>query len=355
MTEDDLSRLTTEKENKIKDRIDDYVDTVFAILGFCSLWSYDSATQSNRAEVRVFQGRHLSQTAVEDEADLTPDLGITINQQAGILGEVKKNFPKNGDQRKEDIFKQLKSYDQELIGWPTDDEKIKRHEIALLVHQTTSKSACDYYGQVKNDEGLQFTRNFGIIQFNRSDQRVQYFFFQLVEGKISEVIGNTDIHNGVQVPMQALLSMYSRSKLYDAEPPLPYMLKLIWENVIVPIACEDERYVRLRRNQKINISISVAEIADKLCEGFSFAHWHKNYPTRQRKIPKIEWVRTACKCMVETNEAVWEKEDSDLVVFYRKYDDPLEHFIHLLAESEAKSILQPTMFPNSLTASNETA
>ena len=302
MTDDELNRLTAEKEKKIKDRIDDYVDTVFAILGFCSLWSFDRETRSNRPEVRTFQGRHLSRAISEPGDDVTPDLGIAIGKQAGIIGEVKKNFPRDGNARKDDIFKQLKTYDQELTGWPTDDEKIAGHEIALLVHQTTYKSACDYYDQIKDDKGTKFARNFAIFLFNRSDQRVPYFFFQICNGKIEEILGNTDIYNGVQVPMTALLSMYSRSKLYDAEPPVPYLTDLIWESVIAQMASEDERYPRLRRNQKIEISISVTEIADKLSEEFSFAHWHTEYPSRQPKTPRIEWVRNACQFMVEAKK-----------------------------------------------------
>jgi len=35
-------------EKLIRDRLDDYYDTVYAILGFCSLWFFDTATQENR-------------------------------------------------------------------------------------------------------------------------------------------------------------------------------------------------------------------------------------------------------------------------------------------------------------------
>jgi len=111
---DDLHKLTIEKEKKIKDRIDDYRDTIFAILGFCSLWFFDTSTQSNRPQIRMFQGRHLSPASSLNEDAVCPDLGIVANKQTGIIGEVKKNFPRDGEQRKKDIFKQLKSYDREL-------------------------------------------------------------------------------------------------------------------------------------------------------------------------------------------------------------------------------------------------
>jgi len=341
----DLGRLIEEKEKKIRDRIDDYRDTVFAILGFCSLWSFDPATQSTRPEVRTFQGRRLTQTISGSADEVTPDLGITIGNRAGIIGEVKKNFPKEANpKRKADIFKQLKAYDQELIGWPTGDEKIPNHDIALLVHQTTSMSACDYYDSIKDNEDSTFIRNFGIIQFNRADQRAQYFFFQSCSGVILETLGNVDLHNGVPVPMTAMLSMFSRSQLYDADPPAPYLANLIWGNVITQLAAEDERYPRLRRNQKIELNISIAEIVDKLSEGFSFAHWHTGYPNRQPKIPRIEWVKKACQLMIDGKEASWNVQDTELIVNYHKMDDPLEYFIHLCAEMEAKQTLQPDMF-----------
>lgn len=343
MTADELRRLTSEKEKAILGRIDDYTDTIRAILGFCSLWFYDPATRSNRPNVKVFQGRHLPPVTSQSGAVVCPDLGIIIDNAEGILGEVKKNFPKNDDQRKKDIFAQLKSYDQELAGWPTPDELLKQHDIVLLVHQTTSVSACDYWKSETASGRLKFDRHFAIFQFNRSDQRIPYFFFQRAEGTGSQPAGGIDVRQGVPVPMQALVELYSESKLYDAEPPLPYLLHLIWENVIIPIACEDSRFAKLHRNQKMEVTVAVEDIVERLHQGFSFSHWHRAYPNRQPKAPKSEWVQTACQSLVDAGEAKWITKSSDLVVYYRKYDDVLAHFVKLQAESDAKLQLQPLL------------
>ncbi|MBI4287121.1 MAG: hypothetical protein HY671_01680 [Chloroflexi bacterium] len=346
MTSDDLRRLIRDKEKVIRDQIDDYTDTVYAILGFCSMWLFDPATRADRPNVKVFQGRHLSPRGNEAQAVVTPDLGIVMREETGILGEVKKNFPRDGELRKKDIFDQLKSYDQQMTGWPTQDEQLRRHDIALLVHQTTSRSASDYLAAETRAGRLKFDRSLGIFEFNRSDQRIPYFFFRLVEGQASEVLGTIDVRQGVQVPMQALLESYSRSKLYDAKPPQPYLLHLIWENVVVPIASQDERFSRLRRNQTIEVSLTVEDIVERLHESFSFLHWHRGYPNRQPHIPKSEWIGEACQAMVDVGEAKWVTGGSQVVVSYRKYDDVLKHFVDSQAELEAKSDQQPRLFNN---------
>lgn len=357
----DLDKQINGQDKRIQAQIDDYRDTIFSILGFCSLWFFDAATNQNRTYVKVFQGRHLSPvdkdsqiTHEQHKKDVCPDLGIVIRDQVGILGEVKKNFPKGHDERGKEIFAQLKAYDQELIGWPTNNERLQSHELVLLVHQTTSRAAQDFYTKDVKEGDLRFDRPFSIVQFNRSDQRVPYFFFQLVEGKIDKIEGSVDLYHGIQVPMKNLLALYSVIKLYDAKPPLAYLLNLIWDHVLTPLASEDPKFERLRINQKLEITVVVEDIIKRLHEGFSFFRWHTQYPNRQPQVPHKEWVQEACQFLVEVKEARWAKDNTELIVFYRKYADVLAHFVHLLAESETKDVLQPKI-PGFETPKNKNA
>lgn len=259
------------------------------------------------------------------------------------MGEVKKNFPRNDDLRERKIFKQLKSYDQELMGWPTHSGEIESHSLVLLVHQTTSRAAQDAYGRLAKEDALKFERPFSIVQFNRSEQKEAYFFFQAVQGVLDEIKDGRDLHNGIPVPMQALMEPHAKSKLYDAEPPLAYLASLIWEHVIVDLASEDPKFPRLRRNQKLEINVSIEYIVKKLHDRFSFSHWHKKFEDRQPQVPGREWVQKACCFLVQFKEARWVTENTELVVFYQKHPDIHKHFVRLEAEFEAGKRLQPML------------
>lgn len=348
----ELEQQIVQQIKTIRDQIDDYKDTVFAILGFCSMWFYDETTKQNRPYIKVFQGRRLSlegsganamESDSDGEKDITPDLGIVVRDERGIVGEVKKNFPREDILRSAKIFEQLKTYDQPLRGWPTATESFINHQIVLLVHQTTAKSAEDYYLAETKTGDLEFSRRFSIIQFNRSDQRLPYFFFQLAYGKECLIEGNGDLGHGVQVPMEALVHLYSECKLYDAQPPLPYVLHLIWEHIITPIACQDDKFERLKWNQKLDVKVTVDEISRTLYEGFSFRHWHLNYLSRQPEIPRKHWILEACQFMVGCNLAKWVVQDNELLVFYRKHKDILSDFIQLKAELDANKIMSPPL------------
>jgi len=347
----ELEQKIAEQERKIRDDIDNYIDTVYSILGFSSFWFFDSTTGNYLTNVKVFQGRLLSPIQKDENMssignDVTPDLGVVVeDDHRGILGEVKKNFPKDNTERAWKVFEQLQSYDQELIGWPTENEKLESHSIALLVHQTTSRAAQNFYLKDFKNKGASFKRPFSIFQFNRSDQRIPYFFFQLLEGTLGEIEPQVDTYNGVQVPMAALVKLYSESKLYDGNPPKAYLLYLIWEHVFTPEARKNPAFERLRKDRKLEITIKLEEIVNILHEGFSFHRWHEKYPNRQRQVPRREWVAKACEFLVEKQEGKWEVEQvgTEIVVYYRKYDDVLGHFIRLQAESEAQQLAKPKL------------
>lgn len=348
MEHNDFDKQKNECEKIIRVKIDDYFDTIHAILGFCSLWFYDTTTQMSRLNIKVFQGRRL--TKINDLAneekvknEICPDFGIVINNDGGILGEVKKNFPKNEEnERQKTIFDQLKSYDNELDWWPTNNGKLNSHNIVLVVHQSTSRRAQDYYSEKYNSKEIKFTYPFSICQFNRSDQRVPYYFFQLVTGEISNAMGNVDLYNGVQVPMAPLSKLYAKSPLYDAEPPLSYLLNLIWIHVVIPAVSENENFGRIKKNQTIELKLKVNDIIERLHEGFSFVHWHRDNPEHQPHIPKKEWIQKACNFLVKIEKAKWITNGEELTIYFTKaIEDISEYFIKLEAEDQAKEIIQP--------------
>lgn len=346
-----LEERIQERVDRIKVEIDDYRDTVFAIIGFVNLYYLDEKTFKPRLDVKRFQGRKLT-SIITDEAneekkalDINPDFGIVMQGEKAILGEVKKNFPKDDKARARKIFEQLKNYDGTIVGWPGQDKEIKSHELALLVHLTTSPYAVEYYGDDLPKEGIVFEKPLSIIEFSRIEQMQHFFHYKVVLGNIVEIGEEKRLAYGIQVPMSALLKEYARTKIYDGIPPLPYLVNLIWFHVIIPAAAENPKFEALRKNQQLEVVIKISSIIEQLNEGFSFDHWHKDAKDRQISVPRFEWVMEACSFLVETGEAEWVKgnTDNELIVFFRKYEDPDQHFMESYATIQEKRGEKPIL------------
>jgi len=350
-----MSQVLSERiELRVKDTnnsINDYMETVQAIIGFTNLFYLDDRTYKPLPHVIRFQGRRLAPLRGDEqsgaEPDVFPDLGIVINNTHGILGEVKKNFPKDDSNRAKRIFEQLKSYDQPLLGWPVPGERIKTYDIALLIHLTTSSYAEAFCNGWQEREEVALKCPFAIIEFTRLSQVQEFFIFRIKTGEIVECAGNKSLKEGILIPMEALLSEFTSTLLYDAEPPLAYLVYVIWAHVMTPLASENPAYESLRKNQKLELVLTVNDIVEILHKGFSFSQWHENNSHRQSRIPHLDWVKRACEFLVEVNEAEWldSNEKNKILVYYRKYDDVDAHFINLYAALEETKAASPPMLP----------
>ena len=323
---------------EFRNAIDDYEQTIHAIVGFINFYRYDDETKKIKDNVLIFQGRRLVPSpnkAINLKGEkipyVTPDIGILLPSKNGVLGEVKKSFP----QEQElwfSTFEQLMSYDDDLTGWPSNDEKVISHDIILLLHQSRAVVVCEYYNNKKDSE-IKFNRPFVIIQFNRADERIPYYFFQKRLGDLTEKHINNKLHYGTSVPMDDRIPEFSIIKIYDSEPPLPYLIDLIWTNVVLGTALKNQKYEKLRKNQMIDVILEIDTIVDELHKGFSFYTLYKDYPERQEKIPKKEWIIRVCEVLVKYGEAEWiDSTKSSIKVFFRTYDDTLDHFIDICSE-----------------------
>lgn len=330
-------------QEQFRNKIDDYEQTIHAIVGFLNFYRFDSTSRKMRNDVFVFQGRRLEPSSKKTTTStgeqinyVTPDVGILMPSKRGVLGEIKKSFPIEQDHWLK-TFKQLMSYDDDLKGWPSDNEQIDSHDIVLILHQTRAGAVRRYYESKAGNE-INFSRPFIIIQFNRADERKSYYFFQKVLGELTEKKIDDQLADGVSVPMDVFVKTYSTVKIYDSQPPLPYLMEIIWTHVILPRAAETERFEKLRKNQKIDIVIDVDKIVEELHKGFSFHDLHGYIPDRQPKIPKKEWVATACDQLVKSKEASWtDATKKSVSVFFRKYDDTLGHFIECCSGQTAEN------------------
>src|SRR3972149_8100152 len=106
-------------QGQFRDDIDDYVETIHAMIGFIIFYLYDKKSTKDKDDVLIFQGRRLrtSQTKTININNtlsfVTPDIGILLPSKNGVIGEVKMSFPQNQDYWM-DTFEQLIKYDDDL-------------------------------------------------------------------------------------------------------------------------------------------------------------------------------------------------------------------------------------------------
>jgi hypothetical protein len=337
------------KSTEYLNKIEDYKTTVHAILGFINFYRFDDATKTFREDVLVFQGRHLDPSparSTNSEGNtikyVTPDFGVLLPTNHGVLGEAKKSFPKDATHWMDD-FAQLMSYDDDLTGWPSRDGKVQNHDIVLLVEQARAVRVREFFE--KNRSSVKFMRPFVIVEFNRADEGSQFYFFRRCNGtgRLSEPTVDEALKYGTKVPMEKLVASYSVVLIYDDEPPLPYMIYLIWEHIVIRAASDMPKFELLKRKQKMQIDLKVEKIARDLHEGFSFRTLHGDSNERQPEIPRREWVERACEELVVLKEAEWlDDTKKEIRVFFRKYDDVLTHFVDACAGSMTPT--QGTLF-----------
>jgi len=232
-------------------RIDNYKDTIFAIIGFINLIRFDDNTRKFRDDIKICQGRRLrtsSSNLITPNDDVTPDICIQSPDNKGLIAEIKKTFPKDKTLWLEDL-KQLKKYDDKLDNWFFGNNP-DEHEIVLLPDQSRSRDFINFYN---NHSELQLQHNFVIVEFVRAESGGSiYFFFRKEYGDFIYFNLNQRLHNGVMVPFEKLMLNYEKIKLYDSMPPMPYLLELIWENIIVRKISSDEKFTTLRKRSKLS-------------------------------------------------------------------------------------------------------
>lgn len=285
-----------------------------------------------KSDVLAFHGRKFTPSTLP-MAYVTPDLAITYGSNKGVIGEVKISFPLDESHWLEDL-KQVMNYDDDLIGWPTPDEKCENYDIVLLTHISRSKQIKTF---IEQHPEIKFKKPFIIVEFGKVVQTNEFFYFCSISGEASDDTVKEKLKKSVMMPMIAFAGDYSRIKLCDHMPPIPYLLDLIWTNIVLQKVPD---LGKVRKNQKIDVSLKVDEIIDSLHKYYSFNAIHGTHSERQSKIPHKEWIVQACDKLVQIGEARWldPKTKDTIEVFFKLYDDVLNHFLTECSRIETSQI-----------------
>lgn len=280
MSDKELQKLTQQR----KDLTDDYLGSVMGLYAFAESACWDEINRCRKIGSQYSIPYKFSNGCNEQ----TPDSGIQISQDYGIVAEMKKHFnEESGNQ-----FEQIKKYDADLTGWWTKDGKIKNHDLVLLCHTISSINAKDSYDDwIAN--GNSFTKNFSIVEFSYLDtgQKQNLFLRRMDNGKLSDEVHDDALRKGKVISPKIIEKVFSKYKFYDPEPPLFHTLLLIY-NSILPILIRQEEFEEVTEKRKKTVETSAILIRDMLQEQFL----PKNH---YMTLPKLKWVIDALDFLVD--------------------------------------------------------
>ena len=121
---------------RIEEKVDDYNQTLEALVGFSHVLRWDDQKEDFKPNSYRFIARRMDTSEViriVPKIVVTPDLVIQLDENYGIVSEVKKSFPRDKELWIGN-FNQIQKYDDDLKGWKTSTEKIKNIDIILLTH-----------------------------------------------------------------------------------------------------------------------------------------------------------------------------------------------------------------------------
>ncbi|TKJ30856.1 hypothetical protein CEE39_07805, partial [bacterium (candidate division B38) B3_B38] len=212
---------------EIKNQVDNYEQTVFALLAFANHARWDEEYQTYIPESQFSIGRRMSP---EKGDTVTPDLVVQRTQVYGLIVEAKKTFPKEKNYWI-DTLKQLKRYDGKLKGWFTNDEFIDTSDLVLMIHYPRAPAITEYIEERCREGELSFQNNFSIVSFV-IEEKLYFINLEKRYGEIYDKYINDSLKNICRFPMEKLLCEKRREiKFYDDEPPMPYLLQILWHDV----------------------------------------------------------------------------------------------------------------------------
>jgi len=245
------------------------------------------------------------------------------------VGEVKSGFPKDQTRWRKDLDQVVKYLDP-LEGWWTVLREGGHFRVALLVHQSRSRSAADYIRRQQAEQAFPDDPHFMLVEFSRSLQVQAYIFLRQELGAAPSGSRILDrLHDGVPIPIDKVLRSFPSVKFCDARPPMPFLLKELWTDVFLA----KSPGVPFHEQQKAQpITINVREITSEL--QLAYGSQALEHDERSAEFPKYSWIRDALEALVALKLAIPSTEPDVYTVLFRRFrEDILIKFIELLGDT----------------------
>jgi len=330
-----------EKVNKTIEKIDNYNQTLEAMICFSHILRWDDEKEEFKPNSYSFIARNMGTSEnnrITPKNEITPDLIVQLDGNYGIVCEAKKSFPQNRNLWKSN-FNQLQKYDDELKGWKTSKEYIKTSDIVLLTHYKIKVGVSDYLEENISNKNLFFDRNFSAIAFQRTLEANIFLTLEKFYGNLFDTVLNERLRRIVGVPLKKIIPL-NNIKFYDDKPELSYMMEILWNKIFSQYP-KMEEFMESGGIKIMTIEVNVDKLTQKLRKQFSD---YIEGDSRQPELPKTKWVKEAMDMLVRLNYAKKDdKEDNNYTVKYKSIKNTLQRFTREIYESQSNKKVKKTL------------
>jgi len=309
--------------NQVRQKMEDYRTTIQALQALVGLLTWDGNSR-NRVDGSMYSfGRKMDTSAtnkISPSSTITPDALIQRNGHVGYVVEAKKSLP--GDrERWRKVVSQLEKYDDDLIGWWTNNEMINRACTVLLLEISRASDFSRYMESIIQKENILFRNPLAVVEFTRAPEIKEYLWLRIFFGKIEDEEVSEALHSGRKVPIEQVVGSFGEKKFYDSPPVTEYIMSILWQDIF------NEKKSTLPFDEEIGgwvLEINLEEVTNDLqllygSDGSNF---------RDVRFPVTNWVREAMDAFVKLKLAERSSNGTDYKVFFKRIrGDIIERFL----------------------------
>ncbi len=284
--------------------------------------TYDQAVDVVSCFQAIFEGAYAEELTYFDRfpemapGGLTPDFGVLLLGEYGIVGETKRTFPRDQVAFEREL-KQLENYDVPLDFRSDSLGSILRpetHDIMVLINANASAQVAHRIEQAIQSGVVRFSRNLILLEyFFDGASRVTKYTFRKFPGqnrpfrdvvlprdkRLEVILGERSESFEVKVP--EFMRYKITEILCNDKPPPIYLAVYLWNNVFYNLLPVGQRKDWSRGNPKQILPVETT--VDDLCTTLK-----KDYLPRARI--HRSWVKEALEFLATTTLATRLENDA---------------------------------------------
>jgi len=265
---------------------------------------------------------------ISPSVDVTPDCVVQTQARLGFVAEAKLGLPRDENAWDDDI-NQMQKYEDDLMGWWTANERIEGFDIIGLVPLVRGVKFAD---RVENGIAAgkwKFERRWSVMGFFKTSGIRDFMTLKKERGELSDAELDRRLRESVPIAFDRLILTYQDRKFVDHAPPLPYLLQVMWDDLLTRYAADVPKD---EREQLISLRVTVKKATEDLQVYYGF----KSSGARSPEIPRQSWVRKALDLLVEFRMATRTNQDEYTIRYKRTRGDTLKRFGRLCFRAERR-------------------